>query len=70
MFGPGGLSKTGLEAMGGIAMQNENRESFVFYRSFLGAIREMEAADQLRRPISWPCSVPSANTPWRERSRP
>lgn len=28
-------------------MQNENRESFVFYRSFLGAIREMEAADQL-----------------------
>ena len=28
-------------------MQNENRESFVFYRSFLGAIREMEQADQL-----------------------
>ena len=28
-------------------MQSENRESFVFYRSFLGAIREMEQADQL-----------------------
>lgn len=28
-------------------MQNENRESFVFYRSFLGAIQEMEQADQL-----------------------
>ena len=28
-------------------MQNESRESFVFYRSFLGAIREMEQADQL-----------------------
>lgn len=28
-------------------MQNENRESFVFYRSFLGAIREMEEPDQL-----------------------
>ena len=28
-------------------MQNENRESFVFYRSFLGAIREMEELDQL-----------------------
>lgn len=28
-------------------MQSENRESFVFYRSFLGAIQEMEQADQL-----------------------
>lgn len=28
-------------------MQNENRESFVFYRSFWDAIREMEEADQL-----------------------
>ena len=28
-------------------MQSENRESFVFYRSFWDAIREMEEADQL-----------------------
>ena len=28
-------------------MQNENRESFVFYRSFLSAIQEMEEPDQL-----------------------
>ena len=28
-------------------MQNENRESFVFYRSFWDAIREMEEPDQL-----------------------
>ena len=39
--------KTGREAVKGVVMQSENRESFVFYRSFWDAIREMEEADQL-----------------------
>ena len=43
----GRFVKTGREAVKGVVMQSENRESFVFYRSFWDAIREMEEADQL-----------------------